>query len=145
MPASRSGFQSGFKYYGAKQDTPNQSVPIIHRYVEYSSTSSGEMVATSSTIQTKRCEKLVEDPTDQIEVDSNNTIESEAINHPAEDLNDECSHDAPIDQAYIQYMQEEGEPSEEVLKRIRPKGVCGFDFVMIMADFKKQDESLTTM
>jgi len=141
MPASRSGFQSGLKYYGTKQDAPKQDIPIIHRYVEYSSTSSGEMVATSSTIKTKHCEKVVEDTTDQMEVDPN-TSEPAIMNHPTDNQNHKCSDDAPIDQAYIEHMQEEGEPSEEVLKRIRPKGVCAVDFVSVIANSNKQDESL---
>jgi len=134
MPASRSGFQSGLKYYGARQDTLRQDAPIIHRYVEYSSTSLGEMVATSSNIKTKRHEEVVENTIDEMEIDSNDTIASGAIHQPTDDQGDECSDDPPIDQAYILHIQEEGEPDEEVLKRIRPKGVRGLVFVKIVAN-----------
>jgi len=126
MPAARKGGQSGFQYHNTKKDTPSQNVPILHRYVEYNSTSLGGIATASSHIITERSEIIIEntEASEQMNVDVNHNAGADGHSQHTNNQDDEDLDEPPVDQAYIQCMQEEGELEEEVLKRIRPKGVC---------------------
>jgi len=119
MPATRKG-GGEFKYYNSKKNPLN--APTTQRYVEYSTTSLGGIATTSSNIQVSRMETVTKGMEDEpMDVDSS---ENPDPGVPVTNQHDNGDLDElPIDQAYIQHLQEEGEPEEEVLKRVRPKGV----------------------